>query len=264
MDFMTHKPATASGFTNILVIIDEHSRFPFAFPTIDRLASTVQDCLQPLIHLFGPPRELHSDNGAEFRSRELSIFLNSRGIKQTFSTPYNPTGNGQVERMNGTLWKAIQCLLADRGLAENRWNEVLGEALDSIRSLRCTTQSTTPHQCLFRYNRRIHVPLDDLPMQQGDEALQRRYVRSKNEPRGDPVTVLSSYPGYAVVQREDGTQQVVNNRNLAKLPPTFTVPETDNVPDAPPEPAADARPAPPPLRRGTRQRVPPVFFNPGE
>ena len=40
-------------------------------------------------------------------SEELRRFLLSKGIATSHTTPYNPACNGQVERYNGAVWKAI-------------------------------------------------------------------------------------------------------------------------------------------------------------
>lgn len=84
----------------LLTIIDEFSRFPFAFACPDVSANTVIKCLCQLFCLFGMPSYLHSDRGAAFMSLELKTFLHEKGIATSRTTPYNPQGNGQVERLN--------------------------------------------------------------------------------------------------------------------------------------------------------------------
>ena len=66
IDFMIKKPTSSEGFMNIFTVIDEYSRFPFAFPMKDWSTSSVIKCLSVLFTLFGPPKSIHSDRGAEF------------------------------------------------------------------------------------------------------------------------------------------------------------------------------------------------------
>ena len=127
----------------LLTIVDEYSRFPFAVPCCDISTETVIDCLVQLFSLFGMPPYINSDRGSSFISQELKMFLNSRGISSSRSTPYNPTGNSQVERYNGIIWSAVNLALANKDLPVKFWESVLPDALHSIRSLLCTPTNST-------------------------------------------------------------------------------------------------------------------------
>ena len=50
----------------ILTVIDEHSRFPFAFPCPNVESKTVIKCLELLFSMFGMPNYIHSDRGLRF------------------------------------------------------------------------------------------------------------------------------------------------------------------------------------------------------
>ena len=93
----------------VLFVVDEFSRFPFAFPCNDMKTETVIKCLSTLFCLFGQPLYVHSDRGASFLSKEFKRFLTERGIASSKSTPYYPTGNSQCERINQTVWKTVPC-----------------------------------------------------------------------------------------------------------------------------------------------------------
>ena len=138
----------------MLTIIDEYSRFPFAFPCEDVSAQTVIKCLSTLFSVFGMPTFIHTDRGSGFMSSELKNFLLQKGISTSRTTSYNPADNGQIERLNGTLWKAIILALKTKGLPTSYWQEVLLDALHFIRSLLCTTTNATPHECMFSYQRK--------------------------------------------------------------------------------------------------------------
>ena len=69
-----------SGPHPYLIVVDEHSRFPFVFPCKNMKSSTVTPCLSSLFCLFGFPGCVHSDRGAPFVSRETRSFLTTRGI----------------------------------------------------------------------------------------------------------------------------------------------------------------------------------------
>ena len=165
MDFMTGKPVSQGGYTNLLTIIDEYSRFLFAFPTKDRTSATVISCLKSLFQIFGPPQSLHSDRGPEFFSLEISHFLSSWNVHQSRTTPYNPTGNSQCERY---IWSALanhplftspkpaaNILLAQhcwRGSALHKISSLLSNRNYSTRSSLHIYQTYSTCSCSWHYS----------------------------------------------------------------------------------------------------------------
>ena len=99
--------------------------------------------------MFGMPAYIHSDRDASFLSKEVQAFLREKGVATSRTTPYNPTGNGQVERYNGIIWKNIMLALKSKSLPVQHWQTVLPDVLHSTRSLLCTATNETPHERFF-------------------------------------------------------------------------------------------------------------------
>ena len=59
---------------------------------------------------FGFPREILSDQGIDFMSSLMQIFLNDFVTSQIKSSPYHPQMNGASERFNGTLKSMLRSL----------------------------------------------------------------------------------------------------------------------------------------------------------
>lgn len=216
MDFKGPLPSLSRN-KYLLTIVDEFSRFPFAFACQDMSASTIVHCLTQLFTMCGTPSYIHSDRGASFMSNEVKTFLHERGVATSRTTPYNPQGNGQVERLNGTLWKAITLALKSRRLDVNRWEEVLMDALHSIRSLLCTETNATPHERLFQHQRRS-TKGNSLPtwlLSQGPVYLKRHVRSSKYDPAVDEVELIEANPKYAHIRHRDGRESTVSLRHLA-------------------------------------------------
>ena len=127
----------------MLTLIGELSRFPFAFPCKGVSGTSVIHHLRTLFGVFGMPSYIHSDRGSVFMSTELKSFFHDKGIATSRTTSYNLTENGLVERMNGTIWKAVTLALKSKELPIKAWQEVLSDALNSIRSLLCTSTNCT-------------------------------------------------------------------------------------------------------------------------
>ena len=200
-----------------LHVVDEFSRFPFVFPVSDMTTSTVITCLCSLFSMFGMPSYIHSDRGPSLISQEMKQFLTSRGISSSRTTPYNPECNGQVEKGNHTIWRAITLTCLTRKLPISKWQEVLPDVLHSIRTLLCTATNSTPHERLFNYKRKSGTGTS-LPtwLANPGSVLLRRFVRhSKTEPLVDEVELLEANPQYAHVRFPDGRETTVSIKDLA-------------------------------------------------
>ena len=110
VDFKGLLPSSSKN-KYLLVIVDEYSRFPFAFNCPNMHSTTVIECLDKLFVLCGMPNYIRSDNAKSFLSGTVKDYLLKRGIASSKSSPYHPTGNSQVERYIGILWKAIRLSL---------------------------------------------------------------------------------------------------------------------------------------------------------
>ena len=174
-----------------LNIVDEYSRFPFVYPCPDVSAASVIKCLLSLFSIFGLPNYIHSDRGSAFMSRELQTFLTGKGIASSRTTAFNPAGNGQVEKFNGTIWKAVTMTLKSRNLPIKLWQEVLPDVLHSVRSLLCTATNESPHERMFNYLRRS-TSGSSLPswLSHPGPVLVKRHIRNKTDDLVDEVELL--------------------------------------------------------------------------
>ena len=128
IDFKGPLPSSSRN-RYLLTVVDEYSRFPFAFLYADVAAATVIKHLTNLFSVFGNPSFVHSDRGTAFMSEELKGFLHCRGIATSRTTAFNPQGNGQVERYNDIIWQTVSLALRSRNLSIVHWEKVLDVAL---------------------------------------------------------------------------------------------------------------------------------------
>ena len=245
IDFKGPLPSVSKN-KYLLTIIDEYSRFPYAFACADMTASSVIKCLVQLFSIFGMPQYIHSDRGPQFMSQELKTFLHDKGIATSRSTPYNPRGNGQVERLNSTIWKAITLSLKSKGLPTEQWEVTLPDALHSIRSLLCTETNTTPHERMFQYSRRS-TNGNSLPswlLAPGPVYLKRHVRTSKYDPLVDEVELIEANSQYAHVRLPDGKESTVALRHLAPVG-NERLSENDSLSENQANPPHDPSPSPP-------------------
>ena len=225
IDFKGPLPTTNKN-AYFLNVVDEYSRFPWAFPCPNVDAATVSLCLTQLFTMCGFPNYIHSDRGSAFISAELKAFLSAKGIASSRTTPYNPQGNGQVEKENSTIWKAVVVTLKSKGLPISRWQEVLPQVLHATRSLLCTATNETPHDRFFSFPRRSAAgPSLPVWLLSPGPVFLRRYVRNrKTDPLVEPVELLQANPTYAHIRFPDGRESTVSIRDLAPALPDRDAP----------------------------------------
>ena len=106
---------------HLLVVIDYRSRYP-VIATLNNINSfEIISRLKEIFSIFGLPKCITVDNGTQFNSEEFKSFLKEHQIEHRRVTPYWPSANGEVERFNRTLGKAVQTAHAE-GICCNKKN----------------------------------------------------------------------------------------------------------------------------------------------
>ena len=109
IDFKGSLPSSSVN-KYLLIVVDEYSRFPFAFPCKDMTTWTVTQCLDQIFTLCGTPSFVHSDNAPSFCSHEFKTYLTSRGISSSKSSIYNPAGNDNLKDCADCMENNSACL----------------------------------------------------------------------------------------------------------------------------------------------------------
>ena len=115
LDFKGPLPSVSQN-KYFLTIIDEYSRFPFAIPCKSIETQNFINSLCPVFAVFGLSSYIHSNRESCFMSNELKSWLQSKSITTSKTTPDNRMGNGQCEKYNGVIWKAITLACGWQGL----------------------------------------------------------------------------------------------------------------------------------------------------
>jgi len=235
IDFVGPKVRTNNGNEYIFTVVDEKSRFPFAFAVPSATTKTAIDCLSAIFSLFGPPHTIHSDRGRQFESRDFASFLKLWGVTRSRTTPYHPNSNGQCERMNGVIWKTCLLRLKENGSGEYQWDKELPLALNNIRSLPSRAlDMQSPHEILFNFSRRSYFE-DMEPSQksnhtefatpnwlkEGHNAYYKNHTRKgKSDPLVELVRVRKIVsPHVAVVEfQNSGRSDTVSISHLSRAP----------------------------------------------
>jgi len=92
-----------SGNRFILTVLDLCTHYPEANPLKQHTAANVAQALGTVFSRFGFPQEILSDQGSDFMSELMQVFLNEFSAHHIRTSPYHPQSNGARERFNGTL-----------------------------------------------------------------------------------------------------------------------------------------------------------------
>ena len=91
------------GKRYIIVALDLFSKYAEAKVVKSQSAAETMDFLLDVFHRHGCPSSVLADNATGFLAASVRDAFAKLGIQGKHSTPYNPQGNGQVERLNKTL-----------------------------------------------------------------------------------------------------------------------------------------------------------------
>ena len=101
----------------------------------------------------------------------------------------------------------------------SNWEQVLPDALHSIRSTLCTVTNNTPHERFFNFQRKSSVGKSMPSWLRPGKVMLRRFVRkSKHDPLVDEVELTDINPTYAHIRYPDGRESTVSIHDLAPFP----------------------------------------------
>ena len=145
-------------YTYVLVMIDYFSKYANAVPLDNKEAITVAEGIFNGWYLqYGLPDAIHTDQGSEFTNDVLRRLNLRAGVDAEFTTPYNPSSNGEVERVNRTLVDCLSCYVEDNpGL----WHKHLQGVLFAYRTAPHSVTGYTPF--FLMHGREARSPIDIL------------------------------------------------------------------------------------------------------
>ena len=113
----------------LLVMVDKFTKWIEAKPVKTAKAGPVIDFISGVVHRYGVPHSIITDNGSNFTADEVKTWCANLGIKLDYASVNHPQTNGQVERANGLIMSGIKPRLV-RSLKESDKHWV--EELDSV------------------------------------------------------------------------------------------------------------------------------------
>lgn len=139
LDFVADQLADGRRF-RALTVVDVFTRESLAIEVGQSLkGEDVTQVLNRIRTQRCTPKTLFCDNGTEFTSQVMDLWVYQAGVQIDFSRPGKPTDNAYVESFNGTL--RAECLDA-------HWFATLAEAKQIIETWRREYNESRPHRAL--------------------------------------------------------------------------------------------------------------------
>jgi hypothetical protein len=140
-------PPSSKGHQFILAIIDYFTKWVEVVPMKSVTSKDVINFIKEhVIHRFGIPQTITTDEGLVFISDEFKKFTADMGIKLIRSSLYYAQANGQAEAYNQSLIKLIKRKIDEH---PRRWHEVLSEALWAYRVSCHGATRTSPYHRVY-------------------------------------------------------------------------------------------------------------------
>ena len=141
----------------MLVVVDEHSRFPEVEIIHSTSAKAVIPRLNAIFSRQGYPKIVKSDNGPPFQGQEFAEFATVCGFRHRRITPLWPEANGTAERFMSTLNKFVHAAVADK----QDWKNELSNFLMHYRATPHSATQISPFEALT--GRKMNIGFPEVP-----------------------------------------------------------------------------------------------------
>ena len=136
------------------MVVDYFSRWMEVDVLRSTTSAAVIKCLDSHFARYGVPAGLRTDNGSNLVSEEMQKYLEEKGIVHHCNTPLWPRANGEVERQNRSLLKAMRVSQAEG----KDWRLELNKFLLAYRSTSHTTTGVSPAELFFKRKLTTKLP----------------------------------------------------------------------------------------------------------
>ena len=137
---------TGSGYNQILVMIDQFTKYAEAVPCIPASAEeTCDHLINTWIARHGCPMTFQSDNGKTFVGELRKEIMRRSLVAQAHSTTYHPQTNGIVEKQSRTLVSMLR-VYCSRYMTD--WDRYLPQVMEAYNSTQHSTTGVSPRMML--------------------------------------------------------------------------------------------------------------------
>jgi hypothetical protein len=124
-----------AGFSHLLVAIDKFSKWIEVRPLTSIRSEQAMAFFTNIIHRFGVPNSIITDNGTQFSGKKFLDFCEDHHICVDWAAVAHPMTNGQVECANGMILQGLKLrIYNDLNKFGKRWMKELPSVVWSLRT----------------------------------------------------------------------------------------------------------------------------------
>jgi transposase InsO family protein len=133
------------GYMHLLVAIDKFSKWIEVRPLNSIRSEQAVVFFTNIIHRFGVPNSIITDNGTQFTGRKFLDFCEDHHIRLDWAAIAHPMTNGQVERANDMILQGLKpWIYNDLNKFGRRWMKELPSVVWSLRMTPSRATDFTP------------------------------------------------------------------------------------------------------------------------
>ena len=140
-------PPSSRGNKYVLMVIDMLTGFTIAVPIKNKNAETICEAYRDNIYcVFGRSSRMLTDNGSEFKNKEMHEVCDTLGLKHIFSPVYTPHSNGRLEGWHRFFKACIEKHIRGGGV---EWDELVPLAVSAYNFFLCQSSKESPFVLMF-------------------------------------------------------------------------------------------------------------------
>ena len=140
-------PPSSRGNKYVLTVIDMLTGFTIAVPIKNKNAETICEAYRDNIYcVFGGSSRMLTDNGSEFKNKEMHEVCDTLGLKHIFSPVYTPQSNGRLEGWHRFFKACIAKHIRGGGV---EWDELVPLAVSAYNFFPCQSSKESPFVLMF-------------------------------------------------------------------------------------------------------------------
>ena len=140
-------PPSSRGNKYVLTVIDMLTGFTIAVPIKNKNAEAICEAYRDNVYcVFGGSSRMLTDNGSEFKNKEMQEVCDTLGLKHIFSPVYTPQSNGHLEGWHRFFKACIAKHIRGGGI---EWDELVPLAVSAYNFCPCQSSKESPFVLMF-------------------------------------------------------------------------------------------------------------------